>query len=138
MYPLFRSHRISFKECISQVDSAVLKAANQNVKYCYERALQAEERAARARNSEERRFYLDCEARWLTLAASYDYQECLTAFLRELRGFVKSPLCSACGLPMRPKRLIQCGKGLYEFQFECVPCEVTKTVSEINAKDGQS
>jgi hypothetical protein len=52
----------------------VLKAANQNVKDCYEQALQAEERAAQIRNSLDRQFWLDSEARWLALAASYEYQ----------------------------------------------------------------
>jgi hypothetical protein len=41
----------------------VLKAANQNVKDCYEQALQAEERAAQIRNSLDRQFWLDSEAR---------------------------------------------------------------------------
>jgi len=75
----------------------VLKASSQNVNFCYERALEAETRAEASRNPEDRRFYFDCEKRWLALAASYEYQERLAAFLQELRGFVKAPLCSACG-----------------------------------------
>jgi hypothetical protein len=74
----------------------VLKAANQNVKDCYEQALQAEERAAQIRNSLDRQFWLDSEARWLALAASYEYQARLSDFIKEVRGFIKSPLCSAC------------------------------------------
>jgi hypothetical protein len=73
----------------------VLKAANQNVKDCYEQALQAEERAAQIRNSLDRQFWLDSEARWLALAASYEYQARLSDFIKEVRGFIKSPLCSA-------------------------------------------
>ena len=109
----------------------MLKAANQNVKDCYEQALQAEERAAQIRNSLDRQFWLDSEARWLALAASYEYQARLSDFIKEVRGFIKSPLCSACDLPMRPKRLVHSGNGLFEFQYECANCEAKETVSEI-------
>ena len=109
----------------------MLKAANQNVKYCYARALQAEKRAAQTRNPLDRQFWLDSEARWLALAASYEYQARLLDFIKEVRGFIKSPFCSACDLPMRPKRLVHSGNGLYEFQYECANCEAQETVSEI-------
>jgi|SRR5262245_4943099 len=109
----------------------MLQAANQDIRHCYERALEAEQRAANARNSEERRFYLDNEKRWLALAVSYEYQERLTAFLQELRGHVNAPLCPACGLPMRPKRLVQTAQRLFEFQFRCPSCGTTRTVSDL-------
>jgi hypothetical protein len=109
----------------------VLKAANQNVKYCYEQALQAEERAAQTRNPLDRQFWLDNEARWLALAASYEYQARLSDFIKEVRGFIKGPLCSACDLPMRPKRLVRSGNRLFEFQYECANCEAKETVSEL-------
>jgi hypothetical protein len=109
----------------------VLKAANQNVKLCFERALQAEERATQTRNPLDRQFWLDSEARWLALAASYEYQARLSDFIKEVRGFIKSPFCSTCDLPMRPKRLVHSGNGLFEFQYECANCETKETVSEI-------
>ena len=119
-------------DAASQFGVAVLKASSQNVKYCNERALEAEERADASRNPEERRFYYDCEKRWLALAASYEYQERLSAFLQELRGFLKTPLCFACGLPMRPKRLVQTSQGLFEFQFKCANCETSRTALELD------
>jgi len=120
------------RNAASQFGVAVLKASSQNVKYCYERALEAEARADASRNPEERIFYYNCEKRWLALAASYEYQERLAAFLQELRGFVKAPICSACGLPMRPKRLAQTGQGLFEFQFKCANCETSRTASGLD------
>jgi len=109
----------------------VLKTANQNVKHCYELAMQAEERATQTSNPVDRQFWLDDEARWLALAASYEYQARLSDFIKEVRGFIKSPFCSACDLPMRPKRLVHSGNGLFEFQYECANCGGTETVSEI-------
>jgi len=43
--------------------AAVLKVANKNVKYCYEKALEASERASEAGTLTEREFYLDAEKR---------------------------------------------------------------------------
>jgi hypothetical protein len=42
--------------------------------------------ATNARTPDERRLYLDEEKRWLILAASYDYQEILKAFIEKLRS----------------------------------------------------
>jgi len=109
----------------------MLKAEHQRIKYCYEQALLAEERATQTRNPLDRQFWLDSEARWLALAASYEYQARLSDFIKEVRGFIKSPFCSTCDLPMRPKRLVHSGNGLFEFQYECANCETKETVSEI-------
>jgi hypothetical protein len=60
-------------------------ALSEEVARCYEHAGHAVRLAAKARNSAERMFYLDEERRWLALAASYDHQERLEIFLRELK-----------------------------------------------------
>ena len=112
----------------------MLKAANQRIKYCYEQALLAEERAAQEQDdSERRRFWLDNQARWLALVASIEYEARLLDFLKELRRYIKSPFCSACGFTMRPKRLVASSNGLFEFQYECANCGVQKAVSELAA-----
>jgi hypothetical protein len=56
--------------------------------------------APKTRNPSDRRFWLDSEARWLALAASYEYQARFSDFIKELRGFINetrqtSPLMSA-------------------------------------------
>ena len=66
----------------------MLRAVSKNVNNCYERARRAERQAAKARTPDERRLYLDDEKSWLTLAASYDHQERLEAFLKELRSLL--------------------------------------------------
>jgi hypothetical protein len=121
--------RVELRLKDNQTGSVVLKAVSENVKYCYEQALRAETRAAQEQNDPMRqRFWLDSEARWLALAASYQYQARLSVFIKEMRGFIKSPLCSACDLPMRPKRIVQSGNGLFEIQYECANCEAMRTV----------
>jgi len=66
----------------------MLQAANPRVKYCYEQALEAERLATTARNPEDRRLYLDNAKTWFGLAASYEYQERVQAFLKEFRGSI--------------------------------------------------
>jgi len=109
----------------------MLTAAKQNVKYCYEQALEAEERAADERNPNTRRFYLDSAKRWFGLAASLEYQERLEAFLKEFRTSIKRPLCPECSLLMRPNRLVQTGEGLFEIQFKCTSCETITMASRL-------
>ena len=112
-------------------------AFNQS-KSCYEHALQAEQSAAQAQNPWDRRFWRDSHARWLALAASYEYQTQLADFIKEVRGFVKSPLCSTCDLPMRPKRIVQSDNRLFEFQYECANCRAKKRVSELHVRPGHN
>jgi hypothetical protein len=109
----------------------MLQATNQNVKYCYEQALVAEERAANARTSGDRTFFLDNAKKWFGLAASYEYQERLEAFLKEFRSSIKRPLCPTCNLPIRPNRLVQTSEGLFEFQFKCASCQTTRAASQL-------
>jgi methionyl-tRNA synthetase len=66
----------------------MLRAVSKNVNDCYERARCAERLAAMARTANERRLYLDDEKSWLALATSYDHQERLEAFLKELRSLL--------------------------------------------------
>jgi len=63
----------------------MLRAVSEEVAHCYECARRAERLAANAHNSAERIFYLDEEKRWLALAESYEHQERLEVFLRELK-----------------------------------------------------
>jgi hypothetical protein len=64
----------------------MLRVFSRNAKKCYERARCAAQVATNARTPDERRLYLDEEKRWLILAASYDYQEILKAFIEKLRS----------------------------------------------------
>jgi hypothetical protein len=119
----------------TRLSAAVLKAANQRIKYCYEQALHAEEHAANEQDDPERqRFWLDNQARWLALAVSIDYEARLSDSIKELRRYIKSPLCAACDFPMRPKRVVPSGNGLFEFQYECGNCGAKETVLEMNER----
>ena len=110
----------------------MLKVANKNVKYCYEKALEASERASEAGTLTEREFYLDAEKRWLALGASFEYQERLTNFINELRNLPKTPFCRACSAYMRPK-IMRCSQdGLAECDYECTRCGAKKTVIELD------
>ena len=77
----------------------MLRPANQNTRYCYEKALEAGQRVAAAREQEDREFWLERERHWLHLATSYDYQQRLSAFIAELRGLPKRPFCSVARCP---------------------------------------
>jgi len=112
----------------------VLKAANQNVKYCYEQALKASERASTAGMPAEQEFHLGDEKRWLTLAASFEYQERLIDFINELGALLKTPFCRVCSRSMRPKGMRGRQNGLAECDFECIRCGVKKTVIELDGE----
>jgi len=111
----------------------MLRPANQNTRYCYEKALEAGQRAAAAREPGDREFWLERERHWLHLATSYDYQQRLSAFIAELRGLPKRPFCSVCDVPMRAKWHRCRSDGLMEFDYECPACEATQTLVEIEA-----
>jgi len=112
---------------LQRLKFAVLKAPNQKVKYCYEQALHAEERAGQEQKDPERhRFWLDSQARWFALAASIEYEARLSDFLKEMRRYIKSPLCPTCDVPMRPKRIAQASDALFQFRYECAKCEAKK------------
>ena len=74
------------------------KAADKDASSCYEKAHAAQERAPKALNTEVRKFYLETEARWLRIAASYENAEHPAAFVARLsalshlgRGQMKDP-----------------------------------------------
>jgi len=112
----------------------MLKRTNQNVKFCYERAVTAAQEAANARTPMDRNFWLDRERTWISLAASYDYQERLAGFIQELRTLPRRPICPVCDVPTRVQQFRCRRDGLLEFDYECPACEAKKTVVEIEAE----
>ena len=113
----------------------MLKAANKNVRYCYEKALVASDRASKAGTPTEREFYLNAEKRWLSLGVSYEYQERLTDFINALRTLPRTPFCRTCNVPMRPEGMRCRQNGLAECDFGCTRCGAKKTVIELDGKD---
>ena len=112
----------------------MLRAANRNVRYCYERAFESNDRALKARTQTEREFYQNDEKRWLALGGSFEYQERLTDFMNELGNLLRAPFCRACGAKMRPK-LMRCDQdGLAEVDYECARCGAEQTVIELDGK----
>jgi hypothetical protein len=109
----------------------MLRPADQNARYCYEKALDCQQRAGEVRDSDEREFWLDRQRQWLHLGASYEYQQWLSAFLAELSSWPKQPFCSVCDVPMRAKRNRARGDGLTEVDYNCPKCEAKRTLVEI-------
>ena len=70
----------------------MLYSISERVAELYERAFACNDKAARARDSEEREFYLDMERRWLSLAHHRDLTERLTRIAQDIaRRYKKSP-----------------------------------------------
>jgi len=109
----------------------VLKAADKNAACCYEKAHAAKARASKALSAEVRKFYLETEARWLCLAASYEHAERLACVVARLSALPRMPFCTACNTPMRPNG-VGGRAGLMEYHYECTMCEAQKTVVEID------
>jgi hypothetical protein len=109
----------------------VLKAADKNAAYCYQKAHTAKARAAKALSAEVRKGCLETEARWLRRAASYEHAERLAGIVARLSAFPKMPFCPACDTPMRPNGVGR-RAGLMECHFECAACEAKKTIIEID------
>jgi glycogen debranching enzyme len=109
----------------------VLKAAGRNAKFCYERAVAAAQQAASARHTFDKEFWSEREKYWIHLAASYDYQERLAAFIQELRSLPRQPICSGCDVPMRVKQLRSRRNGLLKFDYQCPACKTKQTIVEI-------
>lgn len=110
---------------------AVLKSANGNADHCYAAALAAEQNASRALDPILREFYLDTEARWLQLGASFEHMERIKTFLAHLRSLPKKPFCPACDLCMDAKGLTCRPDGQIEYHFMCA-CGATKTVVAVD------
>jgi len=111
----------------------MLRPANQNTRYCYEKALEAGQRAAAAREPGDREFWLERERHWFHLATSYDYQQRLSAFIAELRGLAQTAILFCREVPMRAKWHRCRSDSLMEFDYECPACEATQTLVEIEA-----
>src|SRR5262249_61263032 len=106
----------------------MLKPASQNTKFCYERARAAGQNAADARKPADQDFWLERERQWLNFATYYEYSERLTAFIGELRSIPKQPICSACDVLMRIRRLHCRSDGSTEYHYECAACEAKQTI----------
>jgi hypothetical protein len=91
----------------------MLNGLSRQIAHCYFRATECRERADRSINPTDRRFYVEREHAWLTLARSYEVQErigrmvnelkrkALPGYLpREQRCCIKPPQCPACGVAM--------------------------------------
>jgi hypothetical protein len=106
----------------------VLKAANPNASYCYERALDARQRAVEADDALARDELLASEARWLKLAASYEFSERLNRFLSATRALPQHPVCSHCSVAMWLTE-IQSSPRKIEHIYECKVCGVKEVIS---------
>jgi hypothetical protein len=115
----------------SEGTRAVLKAADKNADYCYEKAHTAKERASKALSAGVRKFYLETEARWLRRAASCEHAERLAVVVARLSALRKIPFCPACDTPMQPNGVGR-RAGLMEYHYKCLVCEVQKTIIEID------
>jgi len=109
--------------------AVVLKAVNPDAQRCYENALEARERAQKARDPLDREFYLASEQRWLRLAESYQYSARLSAFLKQPHSLPDHPICDTCDVPMWLQKMDFVG-GQIEYRYECPACEATKTVTQ--------
>jgi predicted RNA-binding Zn-ribbon protein involved in translation (DUF1610 family) len=106
----------------------MLKYTNQSTKFCYQKALEAEQQADNARLPSDRTFWLDVQKRWLGLAVNADYCERLAAFIADLQQRHKQPVCPACDVAMRIKRLRCTSDRTSEYHYECPACEAKQTV----------
>lgn len=109
----------------------MLKATDQNIKHCYEKALECEQRAADVRNAGEREFWSDRQRQWLHLAVSYDFRQRLKAFLATLNNWPKQPFCSGCDAPMQAKEHRDRSDGLTQVEYECPKCGTKRTLVEM-------
>ena len=107
----------------------MLKSANPNARHCYERALEAHERAVEAADPSTRDELLAPEARLLRLAESCELSERLTSFLKKPAVFPKHPECANCHVPMWLVE-IQSTYEKVEYFYECKVCEEKTTLTE--------
>jgi len=91
----------------------MLNDLSRQIAHCHFRAIECKERAACSVCPADRRFYVEREQAWLTLARSYEFQERMTRIVNELkrkaeRGYlppeqsfpIKPPQCPTCGIAM--------------------------------------
>jgi len=92
----------------------MLDGLSRQIAHCYFRATECRERAGRSVSPADRRFYVEREQAWLTLARSYELQERIGRMVNELKRkaepghlsreqsvWIKPPQCPSCGVPMQ-------------------------------------
>ena len=92
----------------------MLCGLSKQISHCYYRAGECREHAARCVSPTDRRFYIEREEAWLTLARSFEFQERLNWMVAELgrnewhRGlppeqdrWIRPPQCPSCGIQMQ-------------------------------------
>lgn len=107
----------------------VLKPASPNALHCYERALEARERALHAADAFIRDEFLASEARWLKLAESYELSERLADFVKKPAAFPTHPQCANCHVPMWLVE-IQSDREKVEYHYECKACDSKSTITD--------
>src|SRR5262245_45033807 len=91
----------------------MLNDLSRQIAHCHYRAIECKERAACSVSPTDRRFYVEREQAWLTLARSFEMQERIGRMVNELKrkalpgylpskqGFwVRPPQCPTCSVPM--------------------------------------
>jgi hypothetical protein len=97
----------------------MLKPANRSAKHCYEKALEASQKAANTQSAADQEFWLEREKHWFHLATSYEFEERVAAFVRNAP---KTPICALCDVPMGIERLRSRGEGSTEYHYRCPIC----------------
>ena len=105
----------------------MLKPSNPQTKQCYENALEARQRASKAKTTEERDDFLVIEKSWLNLAASYEFSERLERFAG--KDFPNHPICPSCAVPMWLVEMNSIDSGV-QYRYECRVCSRTELLSE--------
>jgi len=72
----------------------MLYSISKRVAEFYQHAFECNEKARKARNSEERAFFLDMERRWLSLAHQSDLTERLTRIAQDIARRYKNAAAS--------------------------------------------
>src|SRR6266568_3539575 len=120
----------------------MLDGLSRQIAHCYFRATECGERAGRSVSPADRRFYVEREQAWLTLARSYELQERIGRMVNELKRnaepgylsreqsvWIKPPQCPTCGVPMQFQARRPVGntfvEALLSFErvlFSCTNC----------------
>jgi hypothetical protein len=92
----------------------MLCGLSKQISHCHYRAAECRERAARCVSPTDRRFYVEREQAWLTLARSFEFQERLSRMVTELSRnewhgglpqgqdrWIRPPQCPSCGIQMQ-------------------------------------
>src|SRR5215470_6640029 len=92
----------------------MLNGLSRQIVHCYFRATECRERATRSISPTDRRFFIEREQAWLTLARSFELQERITHMVNELKRnaepgyfpppqsvWIRPPQCPSCGVAMQ-------------------------------------